>query len=465
MAEYELKRLNGPLLQQRHDLIVKYYRDNRAFLQPALDARVAAGKRLALWTSGTDRADNMGLAFAEVYDPDKRLFECLTYRGRWNVEEPQHVYPTMPLRKAVVKFDALFLFRPSLYPQVLARHDALLPTAELVSVEDLIWEGIAKRNARARSGAAPGRADGATSAGGAISTASSPRVCSLTILYNPGQDTFDAVKSYSHLVDKAYLYDNSPQPNEALCAQLAVLPNVEYVSGEGVNAGMGAPINRIAARAKAEGFDWLITFDQDSVAGEGMIQKMREFAASPRCTPSIAFIGPMVHKGGLGLLGRLECPEVTYRNRIIQSGMMHRLSAMDEIGPYDERLFIDEVENEYCARARELGFDAVMLNNAPLLHQINDEIDEREINKYAPLRFYYRARNMLHMIDRFSETNPKYAYATVGGLLALNQYIESDDEGVGEKALAMMLGFQHYAENRWPTYDEACKELDELRAL
>lgn len=457
LATPELRRLNEPLMEKRLELLKRFYAMHRDVIQPAIDERVAQGKCLALWSAGTDRPDNRGLIFSNIYDPDATVFDCLTLRHSKHVRKPQKKYPMMDLPTATLKKDSIFLFQPSQNSQMLVNYsDKLgkLKMAEFVSIEDVIWEGVAKRNAAARAAAAQ-----AAGSSAAAPAAAPVRVCSLTIMYNPDQDTLEAVRSYSHLVDKAYLYDNSPQPNVELVAQLKQLPNVEYVSGEGQNVGLATPNNIFIARAKEEGFDWLITFDQDSVAGDNMIQRMRAFAESPRCTPNIALVGPSIRKGQRQIGYYASLPEVSYCNRIIQSGMMHRLSALDEIGPYDDRLFIDEVENEYCARAREKGFDIVCLNNAPLLHQINDKTDRREINKYSAMRFYFRARNMMYVVNRYEESNPKYVFDTIGGLIALNLFVEYDDDP-GEEAVAMMLGFEHYAEGKWPTYVEAMEELN-----
>lgn len=445
MSSELLRRLNEPEWLKRQELLQRYYSQNRGVIDPIIDRCIAQGKRMAIWAGG-ERNGSIEEAFTAVFDPDATKFAFYCRARPDCIEDPQQKYPM--LKHDSAKADVVFDLYGNPYGELAAfRKSGLSP--EFVLVEDEIWGAAAHERAR-------GRASSSEAQGG-------PRVCSLTILYNPNIHVADAVKSYAGQVEKAFVFDNSPIRNDAIAGQLEAMGNVEYCFGGGENLGLSHPINAFANKAANEGFDWFITFDQDSVAEGEMIAKMLDFVASDACDDSIALIAPFPHKSKKPFDRSLPLPETSYVNLAIQSGLMHRLSAMQTIGFYDEHMFIDEIERDYCARAWSAGYSVIRLNDAVLLHQVADTTGESEAGKYSARRFYYRTRNMLHMRDKWWDDNPKYADDCVVGIMGgkgLNKLV-AKDERPGEKAMAMMLGYYEYFSGNWRSYEMAMRSLGE----
>jgi len=434
-----LRRLNEPEWVKRQELLRRYYSQNRNVIDPIIGRCTAQGKRMAIWAGG-ERNGSIEEAFTAVFDPDATKFACYCRARPDCVEDPQQKYPM--LKHDAAKADVVFDLYGTPYNELAAfKKSGLSP--EFVLVEDEIWSSKARAHAKGRS-----------SSGGAQS---GPRVCSLTILYNPSIHVVDAIGSYAGEVEKAFVFDNSPRRDDAIAKRLEAMENVEYSFGGGENLGLSRPINTFASKAADEGFDWFITFDQDSVAEDGMVEKMVSFAGSSAYDDSIALVAPFPHKNKASFDRSLPLPEASYVNLAIQSGLMHRLSAMQAIGPYDERLFIDEIERDYCARVWSMGYSVIRLNDAVLFHQVADTTGESEAGKYSAPRFYYRTRNMLHMRDKWWDDNPKYADDCVVGIMGgkgLNKLV-AKDERPGEKAVAMMLAYADYDAGVWPRYEES----------
>lgn len=90
-------------------------------------------------------------------------------------------------------------------------------------------------------------------------------ICAVVVWYNPrnldnNQSAIENVKSYSLLCRMVYIVDNSNSDNSDLAMQIdngVYLPNYE-------NKGIAMALNIGCQRAYADGFEWVMTMDQDS---------------------------------------------------------------------------------------------------------------------------------------------------------------------------------------------------------
>lgn len=240
------------------------------------------------------------------------------------------------------------------------------------------------------------------------------KICAVVVLYHPDLEVVANIESYVDELDQLYLYDNSEVENEDVINRLSKYTNITYIN-RGVNLGLPIAFNEVAEMARNNECDWMITFDQDSIAQKGMIVAMREYVDSEACDEKVGIVAPVVNE----IDDKKETQDVysTYCDKVIQSGAMHNLKAMQIIGNYDEKMFIDEVDNEYCARCIVQGYKIVKLNNAILMHNQQDEQVEKKfiegttvfIDKFSPDRYYYRYRNALYCYDIYKDTYPLYA--------------------------------------------------------
>lgn len=85
------------------------------------------------------------------------------------------------------------------------------------------------------------------------------------VLFNP--DNVDRVQLSLHAilqqVKKVYIFDNSTKENT-----ITFPTNVTYMT-EHENKGIAYALNHIMEKAKTDGYEWLVTMDQDSVIPKG----------------------------------------------------------------------------------------------------------------------------------------------------------------------------------------------------
>jgi rhamnosyltransferase len=191
-----------------------------------------------------------------------------------------------------------------------------------------------------------------------------------------------------------------------------------------INDGIAAAQNRGITIALGTGATHILLCDQDSIPAPGMLTKLMEglchankqFGAMPVAAISPATIDsrtkrvstfiPSAPRSGStrqadGKVGILPTMDAGF---LISSGMLIPVEVFKSVGGLRSDYFIDQVDTEWCFRARAEGYRLVGLELPLLRHSLGDEVQkvwlfrERHVSTHAPLRDYYMARNTLAMI-------------------------------------------------------------------
>lgn len=187
------------------------------------------------------------------------------------------------------------------------------------------------------------------------------------------------------------------------------------------NYGIAYAQNIGIQQANNLGFEFVLLLDQDSIPEEKMVSKLYE--ALTTCDPMENAIAAgasyrdrrtkkrsyfMLSK--LGLLYRFKPSKKNNPTRVfkaaflISSGMLISLPKLQLAGGMRSNYFIDQVDTEWCFRARKLGYSILGVPDAILEHAIGDRIQKiwflynRSVAYHAPLRDYYMFRNTIAML-------------------------------------------------------------------
>ena len=98
-------------------------------------------------------------------------------------------------------------------------------------------------------------------------------------------------------------------------------------------------------------------------------------------------------------------------NQLITSGSLVNLKTLSAIGNFDENLFIDEVDFEFCLRAVTKGYRIIQFTHIFLHHQLGVITYHRSLksNKstprtlHSPIRLYYLTRNFLYVKKKYGK--------------------------------------------------------------
>ena len=213
--------------------------------------------------------------------------------------------------------------------------------------------------------------------------------------------------------------DNGSPNIDKLAQSITVYENCLELVRLDNNQGLAHALNLGVNYARDAGFEYIFLFDQDSSLCDLFIERMiaayRD--ASKYSEKGIAAVGPRIinpqtmRQTPFKLFNRLMlrsdrhfagCPTHFVADFLITSGTLIILKHIEEIGIMKESYFIDNVDLEWCFRAKSMGFDLVGTDDAVLYHLIGERslsplVRAGIMAQHNPSRTYYSSRNRVHL--------------------------------------------------------------------
>lgn len=168
------------------------------------------------------------------------------------------------------------------------------------------------------------------------------------------------------------------------------------------NIGLPAAFNFVAK--KLDGNDLLVTFDQDSNISIASLQSL--IATLSKMPTEVAALAPFPSTKFLLEDGKIEenvgIREVDFA---ISSGFLCRVSALAEIGWFDEQYFIDKVDLDICMRLKLAGYLIYQDRNVLMGHTYGHPKKKFGVpyNSYGPCRHYFMARSRVIFYRKFKD--------------------------------------------------------------
>lgn len=246
------------------------------------------------------------------------------------------------------------------------------------------------------------------------------KICAVCVFYNPDETCVRNISSYSTVIERVYVIDNSNTDSREL---LQDLPNVIYIPNM-KNLGIAAALNIGCEKAYNDGFKWCMTMDQDSSwKKETIANFLYETEILIKENRKIVSIAPslLLSKNQTSYIGDLkrklrpvvrDSVKFKYTDRVITSGNIISLDSWNSIGRFNDSLFIDEVDSEFCYRLCEEGFDIVQYSDIEMEHILGTPrktFFPRPENHHG-VRLYYIVRNKLFVCKNYSYYARKYKY-------------------------------------------------------
>ena len=251
-------------------------------------------------------------------------------------------------------------------------------------------------------------------------------LCAVVVTYHPDEPVMDNLRAMVRECRRVLVVDNGSVKES--CDRLAAVPGVTLLA-LGENLGVATALNRGAAWALANGCAWVVTFDQDSSPQPGMVAAI--WAVHQR-DPLAAVIGPRIHEAGSdsdcyrwvrrhprwpGMFQRVSCANEDIADvvMLVTSGSAIDLKVWQELGGFDDGLFIDYIDTDYCLRVRRAGRRVAVAARAMLEHRLGDRHSKRVLGQefrpthHAAFRHYYIARNRVRIWRRHALAVPHWA--------------------------------------------------------
>lgn len=248
------------------------------------------------------------------------------------------------------------------------------------------------------------------------------KIAACVVLYNPPLQVISNIQSYYPFVDCLIAVDNSEQKNEAIADALqSNFLNVIY-HPLNANLGIATALNIACKMAVDKGFDWLLTMDQDSSFMADDLSKMiADIDAIEARYGKVGIITPY-HVLAEGFTEALK-EDFTVRKIAMTSGNLLNLKAYQVAGAFEEKLFMDLVDYEYCLRLRKNTYNIIQDNKVRLKHLLGNFRIHRFFGKKIGIsnhnyqRRYYMTRNSLIVGARHYKTDKHFFYNTLLNLI------------------------------------------------
>lgn len=223
------------------------------------------------------------------------------------------------------------------------------------------------------------------------------------VLYNPNIERLrENLNAVFDQVEKIFLVDNASANLADIKILLQEFSNCDLVVNK-ENVGVAKALNQLFELADTNGFQWLLTLDDDSVCDENMVPSL--FAYIQRENAGIVCPVAVDDKMRSGTR-ETEVP-VEEMEDCITAGSLTSIKAWKNIGGFDNRMFIDFVDIEFCLRLRLNGYKILRVNDVCVHQQYGNIVGafsflEKEwyLFGYSPMRVYYSVRNQIYYMKK-----------------------------------------------------------------
>ena len=271
------------------------------------------------------------------------------------------------------------------------------------------------------------------------------KAAAAVILYKPEEiensTIVSNIRSYASYFDTIYIVDNSPEETTAGQEIVSGLMTDGNGGGYGITylyngnrGGIAGGQNKACRQAIKDGYEWIMTMDQDSFFEQEQVRtymrlvesyvptdekvvsfgpKIKNLNETIYWTKKIRFkvLSPLKRK----VLGKRWRPRreeaISFPDTVIASANIIKLSVWEEVGGFDEFLFIDAVDYDFCHKLKRHGYNIIQFKTVYLTQYFGTKtfaLLPKYYGNYNSFRLYHIFRNIYIERCRFPEYKAEY---------------------------------------------------------
>ena len=245
------------------------------------------------------------------------------------------------------------------------------------------------------------------------------RICAGIVTFNPNINILkNSLEIINEQVEKIAIFDNASininyirrlvNNNRRVC--LIEIKEKKRISHA---------LNNLCQWAKDNHFSWILTLDQDSQPPSNLVEVLDSYT-----NDQVAIVSPdIIYKNNERFAVKHEL-KYEEKEWVITSASLTNINAWERIQGFDEWLFIDGVDYDFCIRARREGYHVICTYEVKLVHELGNLKCKRFFRKiiyvtnHSVLRKYYMTRNTIYLCRKLKKGNPivtiiKYVIKTI----------------------------------------------------
>lgn len=227
-------------------------------------------------------------------------------------------------------------------------------------------------------------------------------ISAIVTVYFPSEIEVNNIELISMQVNRIFVIDNSCENNEINFRHIL---NLIYVNTK-KNLGTAAAFNHVLSKYYFDEDEYIIFFDQDSrIKGDHVKRLIKEYQClENKC--NIGCLGPQINNASRG---EIEIPKnyeyISETGKIVKgiiaSSMISKYSIIKRCGFWNDSLFLDFADWDFCWRLNSHGYCCVLTSAVVLEHKVGEGdkvIGKLKVRNSSPIRSYYQTRDGLKLI-------------------------------------------------------------------
>jgi rhamnosyltransferase len=274
------------------------------------------------------------------------------------------------------------------------------------------------------------------------------RVCAVIVTFHPQATVLDNLGLVRPQVEGLVIVDNGSSATSLAPFHAAAGALNFALIENGANLGIATALNAGVRWAKAQGFEHVLLFDQDSTVQPGFVAAIRSTYKYHPQRDKIAIVMPLYKNRVSGRIGE---PAYIASDgaplEVMTSGSFVPLRIFSDCGEFREDFFIDEVDHEFGFRVRECGYIVVRSEQAILLHAPGSPrqhsflgVIKFSASHHNATRRYYITRNGIVMMRKYWKIHPAWSRGAARALFLHAARIVLAETDKWKKLRNMLLG-------------------------
>ena len=243
------------------------------------------------------------------------------------------------------------------------------------------------------------------------------KVCAVVVFFNPEENVLKNIESYVDDVEKVYIIDNSNINNfmnfEFNNKKIEYMPLMK-------NMGLAYALNYGCKKAISEGYEYVLTMDQDSFFDSGAVNKLKSFML--KNSKKYSIVSPNVKSLYYDEKDKVE--KVTYiqfsteknteRNWTMTSGSLMNLNDFVKINGFDDKMFIAHLDVDIAIKINKINKKIIVIGNSIINQHFGNSKPRYILWKKvhpsfaSPVRTYYLFRNQKYLEIKYGKDIKKF---------------------------------------------------------
>lgn len=227
------------------------------------------------------------------------------------------------------------------------------------------------------------------------------------VLYNPDLKRLrENIEAVAPQVDLLILVENGSKVTSYLnevVEEYTQFDVITFVNGK--NLGIAYALNQICSYSYQNGYQWVLTLDQDSVVAPDIIKVYSNYLDD-----SYGIICPKVIDRNYSTHNEKDNATLKEIDSCITSGSLTNTTAWYKAGGFDTQMFIDWVDIDICYAMKTAGYKIMQTDKTHILHEIGKDTFvvrfwgcNYRIYHSPSFRYFYGARNRIYIARKWKK--------------------------------------------------------------